>query len=187
MRLILTVGAAAAVVAACAPLPPAATPAARVITLNERFDPADFAWARESGTNIIEGAAIMRTIGGDVKTCGGLAVELIPETAYSRERVQALYLSADEGFQSAIAMGENAPIAGHNPPEYRDVVRQTVCGPDGRFRFTGLPDGSYFVIAEVTWGAPTVYGIEPQGGRMMRRVTVSGGQTSEIVLTRSGK
>ena len=184
MRVMIALGAAAVAVAACAPPP---TPAVRTVTLTERFDPADFAWAQAEGANTITGSVLMRTVGGDVKTCGGLEVELIPDAPYSRERIAATYYNASAGYRAANSPQIGPVIMGPVPAGYDGIIRRTVCGPEGRFRFSGLPDGGYFVIGEVTWGAPTAYGIETQGGWIMRRIEVSGGQTAEVILTHSGK
>jgi hypothetical protein len=54
----------------------------------------------------------------------------------------------------------------------------TVADAEGRFRFTGLSAGRYFIRTEVTWEVPTI-GI--QGGLVFKTVDLADGQQADIV------
>ena len=143
------------------------------------FNAADAAWSTRPGKNTISGSALMRTMVGDVKTCAGLLVELIPETPYARERMAISFGSGDSGYFPASNLTAPAPY-----PEYNRTVRRSVCDAQGTFSFEGLPDGAYFVTASVVWNIPMRDVALVQGGDLMQRVTVGGGETHKIVLTK---
>lgn len=126
---------------------------------------------------------MLRTVGGDVKTCAGLEAHLVAASSYSRERIEYLYGQAETGFG---APGQDRAFV-PDPPEYYDTARQTICDSQGNFTFERIPDGEYYVFAVVTWGA--VQGgryayIATQGGRVMQKISVRGGETRRLVLSR---
>ncbi|MDD9857135.1 MAG: hypothetical protein OXU96_03675 [Gammaproteobacteria bacterium] len=55
--------------------------------------------------------------------------------------------------------------------------------------FKDIADGDFYVTLSITWEVPSqnpcLRGIIPdkEGGELMQRVTVSGGETKEIVLS----
>ena len=65
-------------------------------------------------------------------------------------------------------------IANDNPDLAR-FVRRARCDAEGRFAFDGLPDGSYFLIAQVTGG--------PEPLALMRHVVLRGGDIEAVNLT----
>lgn len=156
-----------------------ATPTPVVIT--NPFSADDLAWSRGAGPNSIKGSALLRTVGGDVKTCAGLTVTLVPKSPYTTERMIVVY-GSDTGGISRPNPFSLRPIP-QPAAELYEFNRETVCDPQGSFTFNSLPNGTYYVVAEVTWGAPTQYGVSTQGGKLMKSVTVRDGQTAEIVIT----
>lgn len=150
-------------------------------TLSSNLTADEVAWSKVRGANSITGQAIMRTRGGDVKTCAGLDVSLIPYSAYAAERIAVTYGAEDEGF----ARRESRPFS-PDPAVYHETIRRSICDAQGNFRFTGLPDGRYFVLVEVSWeavqGGRYAY-LAGQGGTMMSRVSVSGGEERQLLLT----
>lgn len=151
------------------------------VILSAGLTDADVSWSRARGTNTITGQAILRTRGGDVKTCAGLEASLIPHTRYAEERLSVTYGSGSEGFGS-----REARVFNPDPAIYRETIRRTICDAQGNFRFQNLPDGRYFVLVEVSWdavqGGRYAY-LAQQGGTMMSRVEVRGGETREMILT----
>jgi hypothetical protein len=106
-------------------------------------------------------------------TCAG-SVGLTPETAWTRQRFATLYGSTERAALPAAVVRQRA--VGEASADYRGFVRNQTCDADGFFRFTGLPDGSWFVIVPATpvgGGDPVV---------LMRRVVTSGGRMSAVVL-----
>lgn len=133
-------------------------------------------WSKARGSNTISGDAVLRTVGGDVKTCAGLGVKLLPISA-DTERWARFTYGPNGGLYSPPLFGARSI-----PFEADPYVRRQTCNAQGRFSFQGLPDGQYFVIATVTWSAPTRYGLESQGGDVAKRVEVRGGQELEVTI-----
>jgi hypothetical protein len=148
------------------------------ITLKAHFEPRDVAWFYARGTNTLEGSAIARAYNGSAKTCAALPVTLFPVSPYAKERMLALYGSVEEGFNPAL-MGRPANFE-NDDPAYLKTAKTTRCDARGRFAFSELPDGDYFLVSEVTWHDRRA-GL-PQGGYLMRRLQVSTGETKEVLL-----
>lgn len=146
-----------ALVSACAtaPAPREAGPAP--------FRAEDFAWSEGSGSNSVVGRIAYRDW-----TCAGGPVGLTPDTPYSRNRVARLYGSTEKAvLPVAEVRSRQVAEAGD---DYSGFVRQTRCDEQGRYRFEGLPDGSWFLIGRAR---PAEGG---EGVALMRRITVRGGQ-----------
>lgn len=136
------------------------------------------AWSKGVGTNTIKGTALLRTVGGDPKTCAALQVTLVPKSPYAVERMSYIYGLREPAFTAV----ENHPRLEDPPVGYMETVRQTRCDADGRFSFEEVPDGEYFLTAAITWGIPGRYSTQIEGGVLMQSVKVAGGQTKNIVL-----
>lgn len=153
------------------------------VRLETPFQPDAVAWAQESGENRIEGTALLRTRGGEPRTCAALQVTLVPWSKYSGERIARLYGSLQSGFNERPPYGRMIRWENDNEAFYA-TVRATRCDAEGRFEFDSLPDGEWFVEALVTWEVPRVNFVGgPQGGTLMQRVKLEGGRTEKVVLT----
>lgn len=168
MRCAIT-AAACLLLAACAETPSPEIP------IDATFSAAEIAWSRTTGANEVNGSAVLRTVGGDAKTCAGLQVRLVPEGAYSRARMEAVFGDTEAGFHALLSDMHFAPA----PDGYAASAREEICDAQGNFAFSGVPDGSYFVVTQVVWSN----GLSRQGGDVMRRVRVAGGRTAHVVLT----
>ena len=154
-------------------------PKAKVVDLKENFDPNEVSWIFQGGNNTISGEAFLRTIGGEVRTCAGLDVILIPVSRYSTKRIQVLYGNTNAGYIPLFS-GKRI-VFKPDPPLYYKYMKKAKCDASGHFKFTNLPDGEYYIIANVMW---SVGGYIPsQGGYLMQRVKVNGGETREIIMT----
>lgn len=161
---VVSLAAAGAVLSACA-TGPMTGPAVAA------YDAAAFAWSTVQGSNGISGR-VAYAAGGRSWSCAG-SVGLTPETAWTRQRFQTLYGSTQRAaIPTAIVRARSVSEAS---ADYQGFVRSTSCDGQGRFRFSGLPDGAWFVIAPVTDG-----GNEPVV--LMRRVTTRGGQVTDVSL-----
>lgn len=166
--------AAAGVVAGCAPVATQG-PLAPLPMLNA-FDPRQAVYIHRNGANSIRGQAFLRQSGGGVVTCAGADVRLFPRTTYGDERVQKAYGSSAEAEATQRIVG----IILEDPdPRWVEHMRQTVCDADGRFQFTDVADGAYFVETEVRWFVAR-YG--SQGGPVIAPVTVEGGQAVDLIV-----
>jgi hypothetical protein len=153
------------------------------VRLQTPFDAAAVVWASERGENRIEGTALLRTVGGEPKTCAALQVTLVPWSRYSGERIAHLYGSTRSGYNARPPQGRMIRWENDDAAFY-ETVRSTACDSAGRFVFDSLPDGEWIVEAIVIWDVPYVnFRGGPQGGTLMQRVKVEGGQTANVVLT----
>ncbi len=115
----------------------------------------DFDWSRRPGKASILG--VLRYAADRARFgCQGRDVVLLPETAWSRERMLTLYGSA----VSAALPVETVRARSQPPPAgYDMIVRRAPCDPADRFSFTDLPEGGWFVIlaaAPSGGGSPVV-------------------------------
>jgi hypothetical protein len=137
------------------------------------FDARDFAWSLARGSGSIEGALAYRQ--GAVRfTCEGSDVLLTPETAWSRRRMIILYGSARAAAAPVTIVKARVPSAPTG--DYVRFVRRTTCDQTNHFTFSGLPDGSWFVI---TVGKPVDGAGEAVA--VLRRVDTHGGSNVAIL------
>lgn len=115
----------------------------------------------------------MRQRGGGVVTCAGQEVALIPVSEYAERRMSVLYGNTNSG----VAPMRNI-VFDPNPPAYWQTVQRTKCDSQGNFSFEGVADGSYFVALQIRWMA----GQSTEGGNLMQRYEVRGGQTINKVM-----
>lgn len=142
--------------------------------LSSGISPGDVEWARKSGRNTVSGNASLKS-GGTTYTCAGQSANLIPDTAYARARMTAIFGNAARGTR-ATSLG---PVKfERDDPLYVQTLRTTRCDSSGSFSFPNVPDGVWYATTSVKWeGASQV-----EGSSMMRRVDVQGGRLVKIVL-----
>lgn len=135
-----------------------------------------------SSPNTIEGNALLRTRGGDVRTCAGYQVALVPATTATERVIREAFGEGDSAFKSARGLADADPL----PPSLAEDprIQSGVCDAQGDFAFDDLKNGEYFVVTQVLWDVPGAYGASnTQGGTLMQKVAVQGGETRKIVLT----
>lgn len=165
---------------AALPIPTLATDTSPV------YSAAEVAWSKPYGPNIIDGIGLLAA-SGEVKTCAGEDVYLRPRSALEDHRNNAIYgslvwarISADK-FMSAI--NPETPRMAVPPKAYEADARQARCSIDGKFLFTGLPDGEYYatvmIIPRESLGKPvSIADVEV----VMRHITVAGGGIAKVDL-----
>lgn len=142
------------------------------------YNPNEMAWAVGAGTNTVTGFAVLRTVGGDARTCAGLPVRLIPDSPLARERMMGLYRSTVQGTSAAGAPRYDDSAT---DPAYASHARDVRCDGQGNFTFDKVPNGVWYVAAAVVWSAAPSSG-RLEGGSMMRRVELKGGETVKVSL-----
>lgn len=147
------------------------------------FVATDYNWASAPGTAAVSGDILLRTVGGDVKTCAGLRVALVPSGPYADDFVRTMFGNNAQAFLPA---GSGLSLmAAHNQMEAID--RHTICDAQGHFQFTGLPPGAYYVVGAVVWERPNLVGDSVsqvvEGGSLMQRVELAAGESKTLVLT----
>jgi hypothetical protein len=136
--------------------------------------PSEIEWSRKSGANSVSGSALIKA-GGVSHTCAGQSANLIPDSAYARARMTAIFGNAAGGMRAA-SLG--AQKFERDDPVYVSTLRTTRCDPSGSFAFSRVPDGVWYVTSSVKWeGASQV-----EGGSMMRRVELRGGRQMRVSL-----
>jgi hypothetical protein len=120
------------------------------------------------GTGVISGQAFLTQRGGGVVKAAGREVTLDPATSVG-----------NEWWAKA---GKFWVQRGYTPPSpgFSRARRTTVADADGKFKFSNLAAGKYYVRTEVTW---EIGGYNPtQGGLVGQLVEVRDGQTTEAIL-----
>lgn len=173
----ISAAAALACLSACASLAP---PPPRQVNLTSSFNPAEVAWFNSTGTASISGQAFFQTRGGQPRTCAGLEVSLQPRSTYGDERLTALYGNTSAGAIPALASRvQFIP----DDAAYKAARKTSVCDAQGNFSFTNLPAGDYVLVAAVIWTIPGQEFAPPQGGPLMKSVTLSEGESERVILT----
>lgn len=161
-----------------------ATPTLIPIQLQTAFDPSEVAFINEQGTNAVKGSAFIRQQGGGVVTCAGNEVRLVPKGAYSVERMGIVYGTVTGlGFNRLFDDGRlfvevDGDVMPPPPEDYLRHSRGTTCDVDGKFEFSNVAVGSYFVTTHVTW----TVGYASQGGSLMVPVDFTGSDEVKSVI-----
>lgn len=133
------------------------------------FNADDFAWSARAGQASIEGRVAFVQDGRAFQCAGN--VGLIPDTRYTRARIDRLYGASDRAAVPAAVV--RARSAGEQGADYRSFERAEPCA-EGGFRFSNLPDGSWFLIAPVKADDDVMV--------LMRRVQTRGGRAVNVTL-----
>lgn len=127
-----------------------------------------------AGTSTITGQAFLKTRGGDVKYAAGETVYLMPGTAYARE----IYTkSFQRGIQLLPAVDER----------HSATVRITTSDGEGRFKFSSLPAGTYYLAVDVFWEIPRSGKMQRTGGVAIAEVRIGEGETMDVIATSPGR
>lgn len=163
--------------AACASVPSVPT-----IPLQATWSDSDVAWSLGEGTSTVTGQAVLRTVGGEARTCAGLEARLIPDSAYARERLLFDFRSLERGLKARTQVYDFQP----DPPHFHQSIRTAICDAQGTFTFERVPAGRYYVQALVSWGTARVeYGttvVPEQGGWVLGTAEVAAGETRRVVI-----
>lgn len=140
------------------------------------------------GTANLRGQAFLKTVGGDVRTCAGSRVLLIPGNAYGDEMIAK----------------ERANLTAKPDRKFMAQIRDTICDAQGNFTFSSVPSARWYVSTAVTWGIPhieqpgeragpitsLIFGINPppetdeQGGELIQAVSLQAGDNQAFLTDR---
>lgn len=135
----------------------------------ETFSPSEYAWSTRAGDNAISGHAVSDATTWRPGPCNGPVV-LVPDGAYMASHTPSTaepLVPGEETRQRGLTSGGDvlAPVVEH-------LARRTTCDPEGRFAFSGLPDGPYVLFVTAHSGIQN----------MVFRLRVSGGRTHQVEL-----
>jgi hypothetical protein len=180
MRRVLSLSAAAAaslLLVACETTPPPAPPRPAPPPPPPPTPADEFSWSAARGANSLTAVVAYRPVVNEQWSCAGLPVALMPETSYSRGRMMTLYGSAERALQSVAQVRARSAVT--SGPDYSQFVRSTACDAQDTFTFANLPDGPWFVIAQVRRGRTPG---TPGEMVIMQRVELRGGAPVRITL-----
>ncbi len=150
----------------------------QIVSLTVPFDPEQATFILEQGSATITGHAYVKDSAGEVITCAGNNVYLVPVNEYSKERYTYLFGGSADGFSSdeVIRKIKFKP----DPPEFRHYMRVSTCNYMGEFTFKDVPAGHYYIgtniIAEID-GYNTI-----DGGAYAQEIQLKKGQKLNISL-----
>ena len=153
-------------------------PKVRTVYLKNTFDNEAANAALQPGPNRIVGNAFLTLQNGGVMTCAGKKIVLIPDTAYSREVLLDLYSNINSGYRDVKSLERTVYVPWDK--EYERLRTTSYCDAMGNFEFDQLSDGDYFIITSIIWPGP----FELEGGGLLERVSVSGGESKRVVISR---
>ena len=151
------------------------------VEIASNFDVGEAAHIHQPGDNVIDGRVFVRLWWGEEMSCAGNTVLLVPGTALSRERMGHLYgTTVTPALRKHVKdrVKLEAPDA-----QYWEYMREAACDGEGNFRFAGVADGGYFVVGSVFWKGRQGW----EGGSLMLRIDVRGGETLDLLLTPRGR
>jgi hypothetical protein len=157
------------------PTPQASAPPPPAPGANMACSAADFAWSTKPGKGQIQGQVAYKA-GGKTFVCSENGVILSPETGWVRRRMEILYQSGDHATEPAGEVRSRTPP--ERNPAYDQFVKRTQCDATGKFTFSNLADGAWYVISVVRT-APNVAAGEMA---VMRRVVIRNGAAVKVSL-----
>ncbi len=145
------------------------------------------------GPNQVNGRIMVALPSGDLVTCAGLVVSLVPATDYAREWASRFY-ELDTGrygtLNAAFRMDSREPEVKFQGAEaFYAATRTTQCDEDGDFSFPKVANGEFFVVAKARWLGKDhdyydfMYGTndaQEEDGSVMEKIRVQGGQVINL-------
>lgn len=151
-------------------------PRAQSLSISNQFNPDEASHINRSGTASISGQAFLRTMVGEVRYAAGSIVHLVPASAYAKERFAKIYGTAKCSRMEIDHSGTDK--------RYMSMQKETKANGEGRFRFSNLAAGEYFLVTYVVWQVPQGrYGASTEGCGMYERVTAVEGRDTEIIMS----
>ena len=141
------------------------------------FNEAEASYINKKGKATVSGQAFLKRRDGVVVTCAGAEVHLFPVTEYAKQRITAIYGSANGGYRSAFGQG----FSEADDPKYYEYSRETNCDAEGDFVFKGVANGEYYLTSTVVWQISDYY---YEGGVLGKRIVVKNGRSQDVILAK---
>ncbi|OAE39608.1 hypothetical protein [Brucella intermedia] len=146
----------------------ALTGCVQTASIDTPFNESSVEYINRQGTATVTGQGFMRRRDGMVVYAAGSPVALVPKVPYT-----------EEAFNKAQAAPFGINFT-NSDPRLKKYVRTTQANGEGRFTFSNVPDGAYYLVTKVQWMA----GDANQGGELTKAIQVSGGKNVDVILTR---
>jgi len=139
----------------------------KIIRPTVPFDQVEIERALKPGNYTISGQAFAKTQSGNVKYGAGNTITLLPLTAYIKQ------VFALQGQKDAFT---------HVEVDKRilDYARKTTADAEGRFKFSNLSPGEYYIETTISWLIQTPYGKMETGDTVKATVNLTGDM--EVIL-----
>ena len=154
--------------------------ALKPVELTKTFNEDEAEKQMKEGKNTIEASAVWREKNGHLQTCAGYWVSLYPATEYAKERLMHQFGEGKRGYRT-LSQGKQTFIP--DEAQFHKLSKKTVCDVDGKFTFENVADGDYFIVTSIVWGNPDDPEEQTEGGALMHKVSVKGGQKIKRVLS----
>lgn len=138
--------------------------------LESVFDPSEAEAINQSGFGAVNGQAFLKRSDGSVVYAAGSEVYLIPRSTYADAHMA--YLFQGRKFN-------NTAEEPSTEPAYLSMTKRTKADADGRFTFSLLADGNYYLLTKITWKEGKI----EAGGDLMEFVSLNGGQVVQVFMT----
>lgn len=134
------------------------------------FHDDDFSTWNKSGPYTVTGQAFFKLPSGQVITCAGESVSLIPAVGYNTELEQIL--SSGKGYP-----------ANYDRHEHK-YDHKAMCDGAGKFSFEAIPALNWIAVTRVTWSEPSsipYMGAESKGGYLFSEIQVDDAHTKVML------
>ncbi len=135
----------------------------------------EYAQLQQHGDCTVTGQAFMKTRGGDVKVAAGSKVMLSPVTSYSTQFIDII-VRRTNGY--SVLEPETADSRVFN------YLKTQIGDAEGRFKFTNVAEGEYYLYTTVLWEVPSSTGLKRQGGWLWQKITVKNGAENNFILVK---
>ncbi len=160
------------------------------------FDAKEAAYVLKQGKTTIHGHAFVINNVGRAQNAAGQDVFLVPQTAYSKQRIEAIF---DSGKSVQAREVPKLP----SDPDYLKYTRRWKTDTNGKFTFDNVAPGEYFVVTQMSWTKDDTSKSDDAlkdavknafkddksslvGAAMYEKVTVSGKEKAPIDVVVSG-
>ena len=133
--------------------------------IEEEFPENQYQAFVKQGKTEVKGQAFLKTRGGEVRYAAGSDVFLEPATDYAKK-----YYKNQIQFTLPLTISNNKAAS---------YTRRTKADADGRFDFSAVPSGEYFIVTNVTWEVAR----KPQGGTLVKLIKVNNEPSLKIVIS----
>jgi hypothetical protein len=146
------------------------------------FDKSEYTPYKGIGKAIVTGQAFLVANGGEVIVGAGRTIGLVPKTTASTIWTTRQFISETKIESGLEPDGQGVKTVETVPSDEQisEYNRTTIGDAEGRFRFEGVPAGTYYLRCNITW---MIFG-GTSGGMVSAEVVVKSAGTVNVEVTR---